>query len=302
MSLPELYLIGAPKAGTTSIARWLSSHPQVYWSVPKEPFFWASDYPRMRAHYGFDTVEAYGALYSSPEAEAADIRGDGSTTYLYSTRAVPDILHLVPEAKFVVCLRNPIDLLVSYHRTQVVALNENEPDFGRSWRRSLAGQLPDTDPLDPKLLDYPRVGKLGEAVGRLLATAPPEHVHGIVFDDLSTEPEEVWCSLADFVGIDPEPLPEFVAHNASNKFFRSLALRRLTHRPPRVLEPGVRRLRQWSRTTDVRSVAALKRRMWQEEERPVAAPADRQAVADYLRDDVARLSQLFDRDLSGWTA
>lgn len=302
MSLPELYLIGAPKAGTTSIARWLSSHPQVYWSVPKEPFFWASDYPRMRAHYGFDTVESYEALYSSSEAQAADIRGDGSTTYLYSTTAVTDILHLVPEARFVVCLRNPVDLLISYHRTQLVALNESEPDFGRSWRRSLAGKVPDTDPLDPKLLDYPRVGRLGEAVDRLLATVRADRVHYIVFDDLSTEPAAVWRSLASFASIEPEPLPEFAAHNRSNKTFRSPVLRRVTHRPPRVLEPSVRRLRQWSRSTDVRGVSALKGRMWREEGRPVATAADRQAVADFLCDDVARLSQLIDRDLSGWTA
>jgi len=301
VSLPQLYVIGAPKAGTTSIARWLSTHPQVYWSVPKEPFFWASDYPRMRAHYGFELVDAYRALYASPEATAARFRGDGSTTYLYSTRAVPEILRAVPEARFIVCLRNPVDLLVSYHRTQLVALNEDEPDFGRAWRRSLTGRVPDTDPLDPKLLDYPRVGRLGEAVDRLMSTVPREQVHFIAFDALSDEPEGVWCSLASFVGIESDPMPDFTAHNASDKMFRSPALRRLTHRPPRVLAPTVSRLRQWSRTTDMPSVLALKRRMWREQERPVAASADRQAVADFLRSDVALLSKLIGRDLSDWT-
>ncbi|CAN5138666.1 hypothetical protein BH20ACT5_BH20ACT5_07850 [soil metagenome] len=43
MTLPELYLIGAPKCGTTSLAGWLAGHPEVYFSVPKEPFYWASD-------------------------------------------------------------------------------------------------------------------------------------------------------------------------------------------------------------------------------------------------------------------
>ncbi|MGH3455187.1 MAG: sulfotransferase family protein, partial [Nocardioidaceae bacterium] len=160
MPLPDLYLVGAPKAGTTTVARWLSGHPDVYWSVPKEPYYWATDYPRMRAHYGFDTREAYERLYSSGRAARAWLRGDGSTTYLYSETAIPAICAEVPNARFVVCVRNPVHLVISYHRTQLIALNEDEPDFTKAWHRHLDGGLPDTDPLDEKLVDYTRVGEV----------------------------------------------------------------------------------------------------------------------------------------------
>ena len=83
-------------------------------------------------------------------------------------------------------------MLVSYHRTQLVALNEDEPDFG-AWRRSLEGRLPTgTDPLDPKLLDYPSVGRVGAALGRLLEHVDLERLHVVVFDDLVTDPEATW--------------------------------------------------------------------------------------------------------------
>ncbi len=86
---------------------WLEQHPDVFWSVPKEPFYWASDFPAQRALYGFDTRAAYETLYASSESRAAAYRGDGSTTYLYSATAVPAILAEVPEAKFIVCVRDP---------------------------------------------------------------------------------------------------------------------------------------------------------------------------------------------------
>ena len=158
MTLPDVFVIGAPKAGTTSITRWLNSRDDVHVSVPKEPYYWATDYPRLRRHYGFYTREAYEALYDSVAAGPGMRLVDGSTVYLYSKVAVPDIMAAVPAPLFIVALRNPVDLLVSYHRTQLVALNEDEPDFGRAWERSLAGKPPATDPLDPKLVDYPLVG------------------------------------------------------------------------------------------------------------------------------------------------
>jgi hypothetical protein len=302
MPLPDLYLVGAPKAGTTTVARWLSGHPDVFWSVPKEPYHWATDYPRMRAHYGFDTREAYERLYSSDRAARARFRGDGSTTYLYSEPAIPAICAEVPDARFVVCVRNPVDLVISYHRTQLIALNEDEPDFTRAWHRHLDGGLPDTDPLDEKLLDYTRVGAVGEAIERLLRVVPRERVHIAVLDDLARDPAGTWSSLASYVGIDAAQLPALTAANPSDKAPRWPVVRRLTHRPPALLEPGVRRLRQWSRTTQLPGVAAVKRQMWRPEQRPEVALPERRELADFFKADVGLLSEVLRRDLSHWTA
>lgn len=302
MTLADVYLVGAPKCGTTSLARWLAEHREVYLSVPKEPYFWAADYPRMRAHYGFDSRSAYEGLYANPAAQAAALRVDGSTTYLYSQCAVADIDVAVPEARFVVTVRNPVDLLVSYHRTQLVALNETETDFGAAWRRSLRGALPATDPLDPKLLDYPMVGRLGAAIERLLDTVARERVHFVLFDDLSSDPSRTWQELTDFLGVQAEPEPGFDVHNASNKAYRSAILRRLTHRPPALVEAPIRRLRQWSRTTTNPVVAAGKARMWRSEALPRVSDEVRSEVAEYLRTDIAKLATLLERSLPQWAS
>lgn len=302
MSLPNLFLIGAPKAGTTSLAGWLADHPDVYFCVPKEPYYWASDYPRLRGHYGFDNQDRYAGLFASERARKARFRADGSTNYLYSETAVPDILARADQPRFIVALRNPVDLLVSYHRTELIALNEDETDFAAAWRRSVAGGSPATIPLDPKLVDYPLVGRLGQAVDRLLRRVPRESIHFVLFDDLAAEPLATWVGLTGFLGLPEEPVPTFDVRNASNKTYRWASLRRLTHRPPRLLAPPMRWLRHWSRTTSNPAAARLKARMWQAERRPEVGPEIRAEVADYLAEDTEHLARLIGVDLSHWVS
>lgn len=299
--LPDTYLIGAPKAGTTSLADWLAQHPQVYFSVPKEPYFWAADYPRQRAKYGFDAREAYDALFTAPAAQTAQVVAEGSTTYLYSDVAVPDILAAGGEPRFVVVVRAPADLLVSYHRTQLVALNEDEADFATAWRRSLTGAGPGVTPLDPKLVDYPAVGALGAALQRLLERVPRERVHVVLFDDLASDPAAVWADLAAFLGLPVDPTPDFAVKNASTKSARSAALRRLTHNPPAWLAAPVRAVRQWSRTTSNPLATRVKGLMWKAAARPSVDPAVKAEVAAYLAADTALLAELIGRDLAHWT-
>lgn len=300
ITLPDIFLIGAPKSGTTSVASWLGSHPEVYFSVPKEPYYWAADYPDMRSRYGFDTREKYAALFSSAEARKAPHRAEGSTTYLYSERAVPDILAEVADAKFVVAIRKPVDLLVSYHRTQLVALNEDEQDFSVAWQRSLTGVGPKTTPLDPKLVDYPAVGRLGAAVERLLDLVPRERVHFVLFDDLAADPGAVWAELTGFLGLPSEPAPVFDVRNASTKTFRSPLLRRLTHSPPPWLGAPMRSLRQWSRTTSNPLAGRVKALMWRAEGRPEVSQTVRAEVAEFLAADTELLGELIGVDLSHW--
>lgn len=300
MPLPDAYIIGAPKAGTTSLSQWLAQHPDVFFSVPKEPFYWASDFPRLRRHYGFDSLDAYRRLFDSAAAARAQVRAEGSTFYLYSETAVPAIVAAVERPRFVVAVRDPVDLIISYHRAQVVALNESATNFATAWRRSVEGRGPAATPLDPKQVDYPRVARLGEALARLLRTVPATDVHTVCFDDLVSDPAGVYAAMLAFLGLPDRHLATFQPHNVSDKMYRSPVLRRLTHRPPALLAAPVRRFRQFSRTTDSALVRRAKRAMWRSEPRPSVPTDVRLEVAEYLRDDIALLGELLRTDLSHW--
>lgn len=296
MSLPDVYLIGAPKAGSTSLARWLDEHPDVFVSTPKEPAYWASDFPEMRRHHGFETQADYEALYTGPRAAIARRLVDASTVYLYSATAAQDIMTAAPHALFVVALRDPVDLVVSYHRSQLVVLSEDEPDFEVAWARSLRAELPSSGGfLDSKLLDYQMIGGLGAAVDRLLAVVPRERVHFVRFAELADHPQQVWSRLTDFLGVSSPFVPAFSIHNASNKMYRWKKLRHVTQRPPAALNAPVRTLRQWTRTTQNPTVAAAKRLMWRPEPRPSITPTMRATVADYFASDVVLLEKLLAR-------
>jgi len=303
MRLPQVYILGAPKAGTTSLSRWLASHPSVFFSKPKEPTFWATDYPRLRKARGFDQRAAYERLFSSADAQQATLRAEGSTVYLYSEEAVPNIWReMGDEARFIVALRNPADLVVSYHRTQQLLLNEDEPDFTKAWMRSMTGGQPDSDTLDGKLVDYQTVGSLGAAVDRVLAVVPRSYVHFTVFESLRDEPEQVWSALAGFLELSPEPVPSFEVHNPSNRMFRSPLLHRLRARPPALLAPSIRRMRHASMRTSNKRLRGLKRAFWwQEQPKPSVSAETRDMLTEFFADDVRRLGTQLEIDLSAWT-
>ncbi len=299
--LPDAYIIGAPKAGTTSLAAWLGEHPDGFMSTPKEPFYWASDYPKLRAHYGFATQKAYSCLFDNPRSHAATLRAEGSTVYLYSQTAVTDILGAVPHARFVVCLRNPADLLASYHRTQVVTLNDHETDFGRAWRLRSSGSLKSADPIDPKLVDYPMVGRLGAAVQHLLGIVPRERIHFVFFEDLVSSSAAVWHDLTDFLGLPGDGRQNFSPQNPSRSMYRSRLLREALHRPPAVVAAPVRAIRQWSRESDSHVVQQLKRATWRPAAKPTLSTQLRQELVSFFADDVRLLGELLGRDLQAWT-
>ncbi len=300
MTLPNVYIVGAPKAGTTSLARWLASHP-IFFSDPKEPFYWASDYPGLRSHHGFDSRESYEALFESRAAREARCRVEGSTVYLYSHTAAPRILQEVPDARFVIAVRNPVDLLASYHRSQVFTLNEAEHDFHAAWRQSLVGRGSDSA-LDPKLIDYPRVGALGAAVQRIARLVPRDRMHVVVFDDLVDDPLSVWVSLTRFAGIDTNPVPDFRAFNISQKAQRWPRLWRLLQRPPRPLEAPMRQFRIRSRTIRHPATIRLKKRLtWRAEPKPTISPENRAELTTFFRSDVKLLEQVISRPVPGWT-
>ncbi|MGR8952993.1 MAG: sulfotransferase, partial [Gammaproteobacteria bacterium] len=60
--------------------------------------------------------------------------GEASTWYLYSMTAVANIEAYVSDARYIVCLRNPVEMAYSLHEQQIVCGNEHIEDFERAWK------------------------------------------------------------------------------------------------------------------------------------------------------------------------
>ena len=112
--VPDFFIIGAPKSGTTSLSEYLRAHPGIFFSQPKEPFFYSEDY----THPGRISRRGdYLALFAG--APPGALLGEGSTWYLRSAVAVPRILQDNPDARFIVMLREPLAMLRSLHAHQL---------------------------------------------------------------------------------------------------------------------------------------------------------------------------------------
>ncbi|SRR6056297_999156 len=126
---PNFFIIGAPKCGTTSLYYYLKDHPDIFMAEPKEPHYFSTDFSdKFRKVL---TREDYLNLFK--EAKKYKAVGEGSTEYLYSKEAVPNILKFNSEAKFIVMVRNPIELVISLHQELFVEMNENIEDVEKAW-------------------------------------------------------------------------------------------------------------------------------------------------------------------------
>jgi Sulfotransferase domain len=301
VSRPNFFIVGAPKCGTTALSEYLRGHPRVFVSRPKEPHFFGRDLDYYFAP-GQATLEHYLALFDGAGDEHLAV-GEASVWYLYSRTALAEIREFAPEARIVVMVRDPVELVPSLHSQLRYMLDEDEPDLERAWalqhERAAGRALPSTVRV-PAFLQYGEVGRLGDQLERALATFPREQVHVIVFDDLRGDAGAVYRDTLEFLGVPDDGRRTFARVN-ENKVHRTGALARLTQRPPRPLVHAAGALK---RATGVRRLGVLERVRRRNRATRAREAIDARFAAQlraYFAEDVAKLGELIGRDLSAWT-
>lgn len=210
---PNLFIVGAPKCGTTSVHHYLKQHPDVYMSERKEPHYFSTDFHAAsdRLHGGQkffkvrDPVQ-YAALFAS--AGPARVVGESSTSYLYSHEAAKNIAAYSPDARIVICLRDPFALVRSWHSYLLFCLEEDIPDFrnaldAESRRKATQGRG-GTVPVStqhPERLYYRDFIRLSEQIGRYLTSFPRSQVHFVILEELERDPSAAYIELLDFLGL-----------------------------------------------------------------------------------------------------
>jgi hypothetical protein len=297
VKLPDFFIVGAPKCGTSALASYLGGHPGLFLAPIKEPNYFCLDAPGLRV---IDRPDTYSRLFASALPE--QLCGEASTAYLFSDTAVPAILDANPAARIIVLVRDPLDMILSHHSQKVHNFEENETDFETAWLLSAErarGRKVATDCRAPKYLDYRAIGRLGEQVQRLRSLVPGSQLHAIVFDDLCADPKAVYRETLAFLGVAPDGKDAFPVVNA-RKTNAWPALARLLKRPPaplRRLKLAARRAFPAQAKAIGRAVHGLNQRP--EQRAPLPAALRREMVAAF-KDDVALLGELLDRDLSHW--
>jgi hypothetical protein len=218
LRIPDFYVVGHPKSGTTALYEMLRRHPQIYMSELKEPRFFASDLrARFQAHGVGEhpqTIEQYAALFA--DAPPGQLAGDASPSYLRSRVAAAEIARVRPDARIVAVLREPTSFLRSMHLEMVQNRVEGELDL----RRALdAEALPAAEPAAggvpaPQLRYTDRV-RYVEQLRRYHDVFPREQVLVLIYDDFRAENEATLRRVQRFLSVDDTVPIELIEANAS---------------------------------------------------------------------------------------
>ena len=263
MRTPSFFILGAPKCGTTAIAQYLSSHPAVYLSSPKEPHFFDANYQKglpayLRTHYSRWNNE--------------QIAGEATPSYLSVPYVAERIHQDVPGAKLIVILRNPIERAFSswwmFHIrgmepldfADAIAAEEkllrtmhplDDPNAESLWKHHVES-LHAGDTI--KIPTYLYNGFYARHIQRYIGLFGTHNIKVVFSHQLRDSPDEIVRDLWEFLGVDTDaPLPEFESVNealgASAKpvlwIIKTLGLMRLRHLLPASIRSRLKKGLSW---------------------------------------------------------
>jgi Sulfotransferase family len=300
---PNFFIVGAGKAGTTSLYRYLKQHPQIYMSPIKEPSYFASEVragnlsPTFRRHVRRESTglsnplgrlvldwDEYQDLFSDVQEEIAI--GEATPTYLWSETAAANIHACVPHARIIMILRDPSERAFSQYLHQL-AEGLTHYTFREQIEKSARGGHRELSILYPFL----EIGLYCEQVKRYLAVFPMEQIRIYWYEEAWRQPARLLKGIFEFLDVDAAFQPDFSERTLERRAprFKMLGYLRqsgiwqsLKGRIP----PGLR--------------STLRALAFQHGNTLTMDPEDRAYLIAYYRHDIRQLAALLDRDLSAW--
>ncbi|MFC1550445.1 sulfotransferase domain-containing protein [Candidatus Neomarinimicrobiota bacterium] len=193
--LPNFIIVGPPKAGTTSLWRYCSEHPDIFMCPTKEPQYFSYN-PRNL------TFEQYKALFIGHNDEKAI--GEASVYYLWYQDSPKKIKACIPNCKIVIMLRNPVDRLYSayLHRKRVGISTESFKMYIENPKIEKKRNLMYENQTVNKFKSYYEgIKNYTDLFGR-------ENLFIGMYDDFHSKPKEFIKSLYNFLGVDDSFLPD----------------------------------------------------------------------------------------------
>lgn len=293
MKKPGFFIVGAPKCGTTAIYEYLRERPDVF--MPrKELYFFGRDLSYRSPRPDLDY---YLSLFK--DAKPDQISGEASVWYLFSGTAAEEIRAFNEEARIVIMLRDPVEMLHSLHFQQLTNGNEEIRDFREALEaekeRREGRRIPPSIGCPIEGLQYRAVGRYKEQVERYLNHFPEDRVRILFYEELAKDPAGAYQEVLELLGLPFEEEKEFRRVNTPHEY-RFRGLRDLLKRRPNWLVKGGKlllprrswrdRFLEWTESLNTRQV-----------QRPEPDEVTRHMLREELREDVRSLGSLLGMDL-----
>jgi hypothetical protein len=269
--LPNFLIAGVAKAGTTSMAAHLAEHPAVFMSETKELHFFDQHYDR--------GVEWYTAQFAA--ADGARVVGEATPTYLTRPHALERMARLLPDARILVMLRDPVDRAHSLYWWQE---HFDGPDFADAARAEMRGE-----PLGTPPRRFLGDSMYAPGLRQLYGLYPRESVHVVLLEELSADPAATFAGVCRFLEVDDGFVPATLGR-VLNPAFR--------YRVPAVTA-ALLAVRAW-RWMPFGLAARIERRNRVRNEYPPLDPGLRAELRAHFAADAAAVAELIGRDPSPW--
>jgi len=230
--LPDFFIVGQPKSGTTALYEMLGAHPQIFLPASKEPWFFASELhvrtpPRPEGTPR--TLEEYATLFAAARDDQRV--GEASPQYLWSRTAAAAIAAVQPGAQIIAIFREPVSFLRSLHAQCVQTYVETESDFARALSLEPArreGRHIPRHTYWPDRLLYSEHVKYVDQLRRFDALFPADQMLILIYDDFSTDNEGTVRRVLRFLKVD-DTVPVTVREANPTVHVRSKHLNTLVH-------------------------------------------------------------------------
>lgn len=287
--LPDFIIIGAAKAGTSSLYAYLNEHPEIFMSPIKETNYFAYDGrltknflgKRAKTHFPIKSMEAYRALFI--KADEQQVLGEASPLYLESPVAANRIRKVLPDVGIIAILRNPADRAFSGYATAVRHGIQKPIDIYEALEYSS---------------HYVQVGFYHRKLSRYFELFDPARIKIYLLDDFKENGLSVVHDIFEFLGVNTSFSPNVqVKYNVGSSFPKWFLVskllryfRKYTHRPTirQLIPKSIINMGDRVQNKNIGSNIEF----------PISL---RNHLMKIYHDDIMKLQDLIKRDLSAWT-
>lgn len=301
--IPDFFIVGYPRAATTSLYHYLNAHPQIFMPEEKEPHFFGRDLLRGENLPDLSEQE-YLQLFS--DADENQILGDGSVSTLFSKTAAEEIYAKNPKAKIIFSLRHPADACFSLYMKQ--------PQMGLLGAKTFEKALEIEEQLHqgvikpPSKTQWKKRGywvlqgyeyhkntlELPQAIRYFQKIFGENQVKIIFFDDIRNDTENTYRELVSFLGAAEDFKPDFNVHNEQpSSHFRWI--NNVTYKYRRITAP-IKQAMPAFMLNALKRLKSLNKKQAKEKMKPETRA---RLIKDFTP-AVKELEKITGRDLSAW--
>ena len=283
----DFFIVGAPKAGTTSLYFYLNEHPQIEMSSVKEPDYFSNKEMQTQNLYykkqRIDTLKKYNALYSEKKNL---VRGEASVSYLYYNGVPKKIFEYNTKSKIIIMIRNPVERAFSHY------LMDKRLGYISENFETIINQKYSDKKLNLFYQQYIELGKYTEQIKRYFDVFRSENILFIDYDDFVSRTSQEIDKVYSFLNIDNS------ATSQVNKIYNSYT------------NPNNKIVSYLYSFVFLRSVAnyffsalikeKILRLFFVHSEKPVLIKESRNLLINYFSKDINNLSKLLNKDYTKW--